>query len=216
MRFGLGATVATLATLSSPVVAQADSMNSVYQFVANLNKFSSNMDTWRYFLLELQVDNTNTGSGCLSYFDEYRNLYEKTKLEVADRTDYEAGLALKGNGEPTTVGFYGYQALKWMDVAVSASNIYNNCQMENYFLSVGKAVTSVSGASDMLMTFILMYFNEDDNDKYTALAQAVTDGDAIVAGSMMGWYVRSLLKTDIAEIYGDADYYTPTDGRVRK
>ena len=64
-------------------------------------------------------------------------------------------------------------------------------------LAISKPVTTVSSLIDFGITFFWRFFGDEDAILYGELSQAVTDGDAAVAGAKMGNFIKNLFKTNI-------------------
>ena len=95
------------------------------------------------------------------------------------------------------------------DVVIDSVEIFSNCKLENQLLSVGKTVTSVSGALNTVTNFFWRNFStqQSDKDLYSKISTAATNVDAINGGAGFGEFMRLLLMTDIPNPQGDIEYY---------
>ena len=115
---------------------------------------------------------------------------------TADDTEYNTGLTEKGNGTPTSMGFWIYKIEQYMDLLIYAPEFYEYCAMKDHMLSIAKPITSVSGFTDFLFAFAFRYFGEDDTVIFEALSNAVANNDAAAAGANMGLFLSRLLRTE--------------------
>ena len=99
-----------------------------------------------------------------------------------------------------------YMILKYVDVLAAFPDLYTNCYMDSYMLSIDRATTSFSGFTDFLITFIWRYFGDEDVTLYTELSQAIEQDDRVVAGARMGSFIKQLLKTNVPDSTGQDDY----------
>ena len=92
-------------------------------------------------------------------FDHFEELTAHVVTLTSANTDYAAGLTEKGNGIATDAGFWIYKIMHIGDVVIDSVEIFSNCKLENQLLSVGKTVTSVSGALNTVTNFFWRNFS---------------------------------------------------------
>ena len=111
MRFtGLATTGAVFMVANNiqPVEAVVDTMWAVMEFFFALDTLAFESATWENLLLNMQNDVTDIYSDCQEAFTEYVTLWDEVLVNTADNTAYSAGLTTKGNGTPTTAGYWMY------------------------------------------------------------------------------------------------------------
>lgn len=114
---------------------------------------------------------------------------------LADRTLYDLGRQEKGNGEPTLTGYYLELTTMYADVIVIVTNMYIDCDIDYLLQKIGKSLTSLSGALDLLTNFLFRFFGSDDQALYTSLSTAIDADDRATIGLNMGQWTKSFLAT---------------------
>ena len=182
----------------------------LFQAPGNFAEF----DFWKYFFLAFQDDTSDAASNCISAFEDYQTLYEHVVTITSDTADYIAGIAAKGNGyadingATNMAGFAMYSVMNYIDVGIEFVEIYDNCQFKNIFLGVAKPITSVSGLLNTGVNIIWRTVAADDDDtaNYLQLSNAITASDYSSAGNAFGYFIKSLLMTDIPALDYDEGY----------
>ena len=164
-----------LGAIMASLVTATGSMYSLIELFQAWGTASQDSDFWYYLVLGLQEDDDTT-SDCMSSYDDLSALALDVQTKCADKTDYEAGFATKGNGQSTNFGFAMYKVLKWTDVLILGVDLWEGCSIKDYMLSVGKGVTSVNGAIQLAISFMYRFFASDDEAaNYQDLSDAVTN-----------------------------------------
>ena len=187
------------------VNAQNTAISALTDLFTTGSSLWSDFEFWEYFVLSVQEDPDDIYSTCFETFEEFKTLALDVMTLVADMTDYRAGIAAKGNGMyigsnyGNDFGYYMYQANKFIDIGIEFTDVWGACSIDYFVLSLGRSVTSVSGALNTgINIFFRLYSNDaEDTAIYTAMSNAVTDNDAAAAGAAFGHWWVAFLMTDI-------------------
>ena len=87
--------------------------------------FLSETNFYKGLLLNMQRDAGNTGTDCMTGFDDYLTLYSNLQTEVLSDVEYFAGLKGKGQGEGSSIGYQLSKGAKYLDLLTSGVNVYN-------------------------------------------------------------------------------------------
>ena len=88
-----------------------------------------------------------------------------------------------------------------MDILVSITNIYNECDLDYFMQSIGTAFGTVSGFLNFLTNFFLFRFLFDtDAALYTSLSTAVVNENKESVGLYFGQWFRRLLMVEIPPV----------------
>jgi len=67
------------------------------------------------------------------------------ETSLASDVDYLAGLEAKGQGQGSSAGYQLVKFEKYIDMATVTTNLYNECDIEYYAVSLSKASSNVAG-----------------------------------------------------------------------
>ena len=174
-------------------------MSVFFELYAARDTFIYDLDFWRFTLLNMQKDQTNTESECVETFDTFITLYETIAAGAIDDASYVAGLAAKGAGEGTDYGFLIQKGQNYIDVGIYGVNVYNYCDLSYYLKATSKAVGSVSGAMNQLVNLGYRFFSQEDAYIYYDLSVAIYDDDIEGAGAAFGTFISRFLMVDVPE-----------------
>jgi len=104
----------------------------------------------------------------------------------------------KGQGAGTNVGFYLDKGAKYIDLAASAVNVYNQCDVEYYMQSFSLAVSSLPGFANQVVN---TYFRSKETTVYSNLSKALLSNPIDVPGASkaFGAFVKDFLMTEIPD-----------------
>jgi len=83
-------------------------MTAVLNLFKNAGTFFGDSKFWKATFVNLQRDTTDSNSDCITNFDSYMTVYNNVITQVADQTQYLAGLKDKGKGPGSEFGYYVY------------------------------------------------------------------------------------------------------------
>jgi hypothetical protein len=88
---------------------------------------------------------------------------------------YKAQQVAKGkSNQGTTVGFWIDSIAKYSDVVVKSFDIYNTCKIDYYLTSLGKQLTTVTGATGFVSNAAGLLLSSLTTDNTTKSAGNVT------------------------------------------
>lgn len=70
------------------------------------------------------------------------------------------GKTEKGDGTYTDVAYYMNMITMYMDAPVLMTNMFNNCDLNYFFMKAGKVLCSLSGFLDLLTNFFFRFFDD--------------------------------------------------------
>ena len=117
---------------------------------------------YKGLLLNMQRDVGNDSSACMQGYEDFYGLWLDLEAGFKDDAEYLQGLAKKGQGAGTNVGFYMDKGSKYIDLAASFVNTYNQCDVDYYMIAVSRAVSNVSGFCNQVMNIVFRY-SEDSS-----------------------------------------------------
>ena len=170
----------------------------------NRENYFHNWDFWKSTLNAMQ-DTSNVDaaalaaegefSGCNEAFESYTVIYDTLMEETANSVSYYKGLASKGTGSGSEVGFFMSKLASYNSVMVAGFGLYNDCNLDYYNQAIGFNTQSVAG----LLNFGTNVFYRVTSDETTVadLLQAITDDDTEAIGTNFGIYLRDLLAVEI-------------------
>ena len=85
----------------------------------------------------------------------------------------------------------------YMDAPVLMTNMFNNCDLNYFFMKAGKVLCSLSGFLDLLTNFFFRFFDDQDVELYKGLSNAVDNGDFNAAGLYFGRFWKIFFVTEI-------------------
>lgn len=183
---------ATLALAAG--VAQAQSITDVLSVVQH--PMFTTMAFWQTFLLNLQRDTTNTSSDCMSGFSDLEALYNELQAYIVDDTAYLAGLAEKGLGAGTEFGYMMDKGEKYIDLAISSTNVFNECDIKYYVNAVTLALSNVSGLVNQIVNTV---WRSQDTSMYADMQTCVANSDSDACAALLGQFVKEFLQAEIPD-----------------
>ena len=192
------------------------------QFWEAKDNFIYDLAFWRATLLNMQQDPGNEQSECIVTFDEFTVMMNDIISETADSASYYAGLAAKGQGSGTEVGFLLEKGQRYIDSAIFGVNVFNYCDLDYYLVSLGKSLGSASGGVNQLVNLGYRFFSYEDQENYYNMSVAITyntmdcDGDAacetkkgtsvVDTGSALGVFLSALLSVQVPDTTSTSSY----------
>ena len=165
---------------------------------------------WESYLLQLQRDTGNRDTDCIKSFIEMQSQYGDLEDSLLSDTSYYAGLAAKGQGAGSEVGYAFDKAQKYINMATITTNVYNNCDVDYYMEATSKAVGNVSGFSNQIVNTAWRAYEDQTN--FNNLAAAVKTNNAEEVGKFFGIFTKDFLMAEIPD-KSATTYYT-TVGQV--
>ena len=102
-------------------------------------------------LLNMQKDSANENTDCMEGYDQFLVLWNELIVYVENDTEYYKGLSEKGQATGNDVGFAMQKFEKYIDIATSATNVFNECDIDYYMQALSKAISNVAGFSNQLV-----------------------------------------------------------------
>ena len=158
---------------------------------------------YRNFLMQLQRDTGNETTDCIVAFDDMESMYADLSTSLQDDTEYYAGLAAKGQGEGTQVGYAMDKFTKYIDMTTAFTNVYNNCDVDYYAIALSKATSNVSGFANQAVN---IYWRTQEEAVYEDLEDALTSGDQSETAAALGQFVKDLLMAEIPDASSASSY----------
>ena len=143
------------------------------EFIAAKDNFIWDLAFWRATLLNMQQDTGNTGSECITTFDEFTVLVNDIINETADSAAYYQAMIDKGQGSGSEVGFMLEKGQRYIDSAIFGVNVFNYCDLDYYLISVGKSLGSASGAVNQFINLGYRFFSAEDQLNYYNMSVAI-------------------------------------------
>lgn len=152
------------------------------QFWEAKDNFVYDLSFWRTVLLNMQQDTGNEASECITTFDAFNVLVDDIIADTADSVSYYQGLAEKGQGSGTEVGFMLEKGQRYIDSAIFGVNVFNYCDLDYYLVSLGKALGTASGAFNQVVNLGYRFFSYEDQENYYNMSVAIGYNTADCAG----------------------------------
>lgn len=135
---------------------------------------------------------------------------------------YYQGLAEKGQGSGTEVGFLLEKGQRYIDSAIFGVNVFNYCDLDYYLVSLGKSLGTASGAFNQFVNLGYRFFSFEDQENYYNMSVAISynttdcDGDATCetakstsvkdVGQAMGFFISALLSVQVPDTTSTSSY----------
>ena len=91
-------------------------------------------------------------------------LWTQLQSYVKSDAEYYKGLKEKGQAAGNSAGFALDKFEKYVDLATSFTNVYNECDVDYYMQAGSKAISNVSGFCNQLVN---TYWRAQDSVKFT-------------------------------------------------
>ena len=161
---------------------------------------------WRATLLYMQADQGNESTECVETYDTYVSLMSNITTSVATDANYLAGLAAKGQGAGSEVGFVVDKGQKYLDLLIYGVNVFNYCDFNLYLQSWGKALGSSSGFVNQLINLGFRFFSEEDSLIYYEMSVAMMNHDVVTTGYGLGKFFKAFFAVEVPDTTTVADY----------
>ena len=106
---------------------------------------------FKEMLLNMQKDSANKNTDCMKGYDQFLTLWNELIVYVENDSEYYKGLSEKGQATGNDVGFAMQKFEKYIDIATSATNVFNECDIDYYMQALSKAISNVAGFSNQLV-----------------------------------------------------------------
>ena len=156
------------------------------------------------FLLNLQRDTGNTETSCAGGFDDYKTVYSELEASLKSDASYYAGIAAKGQGSGTDVGYAMDKFEKYVDLAATVTNVINECDIQFYLVSLSKATSNVSGLVNQAVN---TYYRSQDSALYDDMETALNADDTALIAQYSAEFLKDFLMTEIPDT-SEAGSYT--------
>ena len=107
-------------------------MTAILNLFKNAGTFFSDSKFWKATFVNLQRDTSDSNSDCITNFDAYMTVYNNVITQVANSDQYYAGLADKGKGSGSTVGYYVYMGQRYLEIGTQSVNVFGQCSLDYY------------------------------------------------------------------------------------
>ena len=106
---------------------------------------------FKNMLKNMQKDAANENTDCMEGYDQFLSLWNELIVYVENDSEYYKGLSEKGQATGNEVGFALDKFEKYIDIATSATNVFNECDIDYYMQALSKAISNVAGFSNQLV-----------------------------------------------------------------
>lgn len=153
--------------------------------------------------MNLQRDKTNTQSDCLDGFETLKATSSDLQANLENDADYLAGLAAKGQGAGSSVGYALDKFESYVDMLTVSTNLYNECDIEYYAQALSKATSNVAG---FVNQGINTYFRMQEGTIFTEMETAFLAEDIDTSAALLGTFIQDFLMAEIPD-KATAGYY---------
>ena len=161
---------------------------------------------WRATLLYMQADQGNESTECVTTYDTYVSMMANITTNVATDANYLSGLAQKGQGTGSEVGFIIDKGQKYLDLLIYGVNVFNYCDFNLYLQSTGKALGSSSGFVNQLINLGFRFFSDEDALVYYDMSVAMMSRNVELVGNGFGKFLKAFFSVEVPDTTSVADY----------
>ena len=161
-------------------------------------------------LLNMQKDSANENTDCMEGYDQFLVLWNELIVYISSDTEYYKGLSEKGQATGNDVGFAMQKFEKYVDIATSATNVFNECDIDYYMQALSKAVSNVAGFSNQLVNTYWRSLEtgplaemETELNKFTSGSGTM---DTAKMAELFGTFIQDSLMAEIPDT-ASAGYY---------
>ena len=176
------------------------------RFFTNFMEYAGRQEFWEALLLNMQTDRTTTSTACLTMLSSFNKMLTEVQNYNYNDSFYKAQQKAKGKSNGgTTVGFWIDTVVKYSDVAVKTFDIYNTCKIDYYLTSLGKQVTTVTGATGFvsnLAGLLLSSLTADSSSTSSSNSSIVTNSTTTAASAISFSTLNNALATHNADAVG--------------
>ena len=154
----------------------------------------------------MQADQGNENTECVTTYDTYVSMMANITANVASDANYLSGLAQKGQGTGSEVGFVIDKGQKYLDLVIYGVNVFNFCDFNLYLQSLGKALGSSSGTVNQLINLGFRFFSDEDALVYYEMSVAMGTHDVTAVGNGLGKFLKAFFAVEVPDTTTVADY----------
>lgn len=112
-------------------------------------------------------------------YNVLKETYALLEANLLDDALYLQGLAEKGMGAGTDIGYAMDKFEKYLDLATAGTNVFNECDVDYYMIALSKATSNVSGFCQQAVN---TYWRiSSDEQLFTDLQTALDNTDQATA-----------------------------------
>ena len=161
---------------------------------------------WRATLLYMQADQGNENTECITTYDTFVSMMANVTASVNTDANYLAGLAAKGQGTGSQVGYITDKGQKYLDLVIFGVNVFNYCDFNLYMQSFGKSVGSSSGTVNQLINLGFRFFSDEDAKIYYDMSVAMMYRNVEEVGHGFGKFLKAFFAVEVPDTTTVADY----------